>query len=283
MTATAAALSREPRFTLIHGGESEGFLAQSRNAASRFWGWITSAPRRFWGWLKDTLHLQPAVDFIRDGARSSMGVLRSIRDAMGASGLTGLGMVTISTESGRKVGGFLMRPVGWAFRMAGQGWTGTKHFMLAHLGTPGTWVGNRMGDVEAVLYGEDGISGVVGAVSSFYTKYVARHLLLDGTMMRIVRLIGTALFAASLINALSLVPWLLGGYLVAAQWILLAGFMASCAYQGYTLGEHVAPMIQKQWNEFTAEEDTVEVKKGKRKTSSIRYSAVPHDHQPARV
>jgi hypothetical protein len=278
MTATAAALSREPRFTLIHGGAQEGFLAQVRNAASRAWGWFTSAPGRFWGWFKDTLHLQPAVNFVKDGARSTFGVMRATRDAMGIQGLSGLGMLTISTASGRKVGGFLLKPLEWLVRGVAWVWDETKIFLLGHLGSPGSWVANRMGDWEDLMIGEDGISGVTGSVMGFYFKHVSRHFKLDGTAMRIVRLVGTALFGAQLIYAVAALPWLLGGYLVATQWILAAGFAASCMYQGYRLGEHVAPMLQVQWDKFSDRDKATKTIR----RANVRYSAVPRDRQPAK-
>ena len=145
---------------------------------------------------------------------------------------------------------------------------------------------NRMGDGESLMFGEDGTSGVMGSVSGFYVKHVAKHLLLDSTVMRSVRIVGTVLLGSQMVYAVAALPWLLGGYLVATQWILAAGFAASCFYQSYLLGEHVAPMLEVQWNKISSTNTVKEQTKkntGAGKNASIRYSAVPRDRQPARA
>jgi hypothetical protein len=233
-------MSHEPRLTLITN-ENIGLFAQAKNWLAKVWGKLSSAPARFWQWIKKTLHLQPAVDGVTSAAKWCWAVVQKAAGHFGWTGAAASGMLVVSTKAGRKTFGFLIgRPLRWLGGLVRSAWFWTENFLADHLGSPGTWVSARMSDFDNWLLPADPKSkklGVIGTIKAFWAKHIASHMMLDNTLMRVVRVIGTILFGTLLIDGLALIG--LGGALVATQWVLGLGIMASVCWQGYFLGEHV--------------------------------------------
>lgn len=225
--------SYEPGLRLMHGGAEE-----KKSPMSSFWGWVTGGLAKAWSWVKQTLHLQGAMDWTKATFMKGVGYARSTVSALGWSGVGGFGLLTISTKAGRMVLHYLVGvPIGGVTKGIGWSWVKTENFFSDNLGSFGTWIADRMTSVDTWLYGVDGVHGVVGTVTGWYIANIKSHLHLDSIAMRSVRLAGTMLFGVQVIAALPLL--LAGSALTAVAYVVWVGLFATTCYQAWKLGHVV--------------------------------------------
>lgn len=257
MTAAMALMDRKERLHLVPPGTAAepGVYQKVATTAGNFWSWLVEAPGRFWGWLKRTFNLQPAVDKIKAAARWVGGAVADFCKAMGFSGLSGIGLLTFTTASGRwLLNRLVVDPARWVRDRVAGVWRGARSFFADNLGDFGNWVEARMGRVDGFLFGvwsKDPAkcrTGLFPTIGNWYRKHIAKHLALDSIAMRIARLVGTMLFGLQAIAAIPLLG--LGAaaaYVTYAAW---AALYASTGWQSFFLGAAVGeiPRVQ-EWVE----------------------------------
>lgn len=213
MTTAASAIWREPI-------EPIGSMAAAGNAARGFFASVMSGPKRLWTWLRSALHLDAVASATKSIWHKIAGWAISFKNFMGFPGMLGMGLLTVSTDSGRKMLDFLLgKPLRFLGRMFGKGWGAVETFFEAHLGTPGTWISNRMADVEEFFIGNGSTTtGVVGWVVGFYFDHIASYLNTHHWLMKIATVLGTYLVGYKAIGALALIP--MGGFMLGLlQWL----------------------------------------------------------------
>lgn len=239
-----------PGLRLIKGGgegvNAPSLFVQAKDALVAGVEWLVSAPGRFWGWLKRVLHLQPAVDKIKAAYVWGANALRSLISAMGLPGLTGLGLLTVSTGPGRWLLRVLTAPVRWVGSMLAKTWDGVENFFTGNLGGFGTWVADRMADVEEFFFGTMANGkpyklGLFGRVKSFWNQHISRHMATNSVFMRVLRVVGTALFGLQVIAALPLLG-LAGSTLVYTTYAAKAVLYATVGWQSFWLGVTIGEM-----------------------------------------
>lgn len=241
MTAATAYMDVRPRLALVPPGRpaEPGVYQKVVTKAGNFWSWLSEAPGRFWGWLKKTFHLQPLVDKVKAAATWTVNGIRAFCQAMGFSGLSGLGLLTVTTGFGRwMIKTFVVTPVNWLLGRAADGWRGVSNFFANNLGSFGNWMANRMGDVEDFFWGTTTNEGLFPRITRFYREHIAAHIELNSVAMRVLRLVGTCLFGIQLIAALPLLG-LTGTPLVYANYAGWGTLYLTTGWQSFFLGERI--------------------------------------------
>ena len=241
MTAATAYMDRPTRLTLVPpGGPAQpGLYQKVASTAGNFWTWLSEAPGRFWGWLKRTFHLQPLVDKVKAAAAWTVDGIRAFCKAMGFSGLSGLGLLTVTTSFGRwMIATFVVAPINWVLGRAADGWAGVSNFFANNLGGFGNWMANRMGDIEDFFWGTTTKEGLFPRIERFYREHIARHLDLGSVAMRVLRLVGTCLFGIQLIAALPLLG-LVGSTLTYANYAGWGVLYLAAGWQSFFLGKAI--------------------------------------------
>ena len=235
MTAAAAATQREPRMRLAVDNTASpsmrGFALQVRAAGRRAWDWLTRLPRAAWNKADEWFHVRSATSWFRGIWGWVRNKVAAAGRILGWSGASGVGMLAVSTEIGRGALRLAFTPVRWGFGLFAKGWNWSIEQLHLHLGAPGTWVADRMVDLEEFLIGKDTHSGIIGRGWGLYQEWVAPWLTLDGIIMAGVRTAGFALTSLKAMGLLTLLP--LGGFLLPAQYLVMAGGLALTGYHGW--------------------------------------------------
>lgn len=241
-------------------GAAPSLFAKAKSLFSEVWGWLVQVPGRVWGWAKETLHLQPVVDKTKAGWAWVKHASTTFLRAMGPIGMTGIGLLVISTEGGRSAAHTALAPVRWVGSLLGKGWTATSSFFTDHLGGFGDWMAARMGDVEEFLFGTTTLNtkpfrlGVLTRIKAFWGKHIAKHTKLNSFFMLAARVAGIALFGYKLIGLLPLLG-LTGAFLTVATYLGWALLVITVVAGVFFLCERVVsvPKVQAWLNETKEE------------------------------
>lgn len=245
MTASMALMDRKPRLALVPPVAEPTISAGAAEGTGGIWSWIKEAPGRFWGWLKRTLHLQPLIDKVKAGAAWVVSLVKEL----GVSGMSGLGLLTVTTGVGRwLLKTFVATPINWVGSLFGSVWRGLSNFFADNLGGFGDWMAARMGDVEGFFWGTFdldehghivvGKTGLFPSIGNWYRQHIAPHLELGSVLMRGLRMLGTALFGLQLIAALPLFG-LVGSALTYATYGAQVVLYGSLLWQSFFLGVRI--------------------------------------------
>lgn len=228
MTATTAAASGGTRLHIVPGDNvgNMGALLRMRAAAARTANRLRASARGAWGWIKETFHLQAVADTLRGlgGWVADKAVVAG--RFLGTSGLVGLGMMAISSETGRSLIGFALRPVGWVLELIGKAWVGVENMLHSDKREGGVrnTISVKMGDIREYFFGTGTTSsdgGLVGRAAVWTVKHTMPFLRLDGPTMGLVNLIGAALLTPRIFELVAMAP--LGILTLPAQ--ILVGLM----------------------------------------------------------
>ena len=246
----------EPGLRLIHGDAAPSIPEKIKTGLSSLWAWVTDHAAKSWNWVKETLHLQGAIDWTKNAAATTWATIRSVGTALGTGGTAGAGLLVVSTSPGRKVLHYLVGvPAKFVAKWFGRGWHAVANFHADHLGTYGNWVADRMQDVEQWAFGKDGVHGVVGKVTGFYMRHVAKHMSLNSVVMRTTRLLGTMLFGVAMLNVFPL--FLAGTALAVAVYVTAGVTIVASGWQGYFLGRTIGsiPAVAQWLNDTRSSSD----------------------------
>lgn len=214
-TVAAAAAGNGPgaRLAYIPGANQEnmGMLLRARRAVRQYTDRARTSLASAWAWLVRTTHLDTAWEYVKAGASWAGDKIATAARFLGASGMTGAGLLAVATETGRKVIGTVLRPVGWLLGMIGRGYVAVENMLFSEKRDGGirNWVSNRMADARIWAFGDDTTAGPVGVIPSaalWLVKHVGPYLHLDSMTMRVARSAGTLLLAPRLLALLALLP-----------------------------------------------------------------------------
>lgn len=213
--ATAETFGPGPRLRPVTDPQAArmGLFLQTKHAWNRAKAKMRASARSAWGWIEDTFHLEAA----RQWAASAWEWIKTqyTRGAafLGGSGLTGLGLLTIATDTGRKFLGFLFRPVGWLLKGFLKGWDFVEQALLNEKREDGfrNWLSGKMADIRTFFIGDadpnsDRI-GVIGAAIGWYFAHVYPHLRLDTLQMKAARSVGALLLGLKLVLGIAFLPF----------------------------------------------------------------------------
>lgn len=167
-----------------------GLFAKARGLFRRAVAYVKSG----WARVSEALHLDAVTTRVRGAlAYAKAKAIAGIR-IIGGDGFAGLGLLSISTEAGRKVLGFVLRPVGWVLRGIGTAYCWVEE-TVDNDGKGGirTWVANRMGDVREFFFGNLGKDGVIPTALFWVVSNFGEYIHVDSLQMRALRAGGTAL------------------------------------------------------------------------------------------
>ena len=201
-----------------------GLLVQAKAKMAAGLNRIRRAGRNAWDWLVRNLHLETARDYMAAAWNWLRLQLSRGMNFFGASGMAGLGLLGIASATGRKVLGFLWRPVGWVLKTLLKGWVFVEDSLHSDKREGGlrNWLSERMADVREFFIGniaEDGEKkGIIGAGIGLYFKYVYPLLRLDTIQMKAARSLGWLMVGLKLIAAIAFLP--LGGTMLSILTVL---------------------------------------------------------------
>lgn len=214
MTTTATRTehaARPAHLSSVPAAEHLGLIAQIKAFAGRIYNRVTGTVRGAWNWVRETFHLDAVTSRVSNGYRWAKDKVATGARFLGRPGMAGLGMLTISTSTGRKVLRQVFRPIGWVLKMIGEGYVWVEE-TLSNDGNGGirNWISNRMADGREFLFGNAGKTGVIPAAALWTITHTGRHLLVDSFVMRSLRAVGTFLLGMRGVALLALLP--LGGF-----------------------------------------------------------------------
>lgn len=229
MTATAERLYKAPPGTT---GQSEpasdmvlGFWAKTKQFVSNTWGIVAGGIAKAWGWLRSTLHLEAVTSRVATASAWAWGKIQTAAEFMGAGGLTGAALLTVSTSTGRKVISFALSPITWSLKKVGQGYVALENALHndTRKGGVRNWISDRMADfrmwliggsvdevVDAngkVLEAADYKLGILSRAWLWFWVKVGRHLQVDSLAMRSLRAVGTVLFLWPFVGLAGFLPF----------------------------------------------------------------------------
>lgn len=175
-----------------------------------------SLPKRIWRKMVEVFHLDPVINAVKAGWSWLKDKATWAGEILGTGGLVGLGLLSLTTDSGRSVWSYALKPVGWLGR--GISWLNDKMKAGLHrLGRPGIWVADKIEDTENwfIKKGTE--------TAKWWDKRVAKHVKTDSATMRTARLGGVLLVTRSLLMAALPLPvkYLLGA--AVAVWSVYDG------------------------------------------------------------
>lgn len=201
MTANAAATRHVAPLRPVESAnqmERFAFLLRARERAAALFNKATSSTRGVFRKIVHTLHLDSAWE----AAKAAGGWVKDkalwLGRMLGIPGVLGLGMLGLSTGTGRTVVG---STVGRTLGVAGKvgGWAmGMVTGGLRHLGRPGRWAADKIDGA-----GNWAANQAVKAYK-YADKKIGKQMELGSTTMRVTRLGGVLLLAQRLITAFGL-------------------------------------------------------------------------------
>ena len=242
MTAATAATTHQPQMRLVSDNRTNmGLLVRAKIAAQRTTAAIMAMPKAAWGWAVRTLHLEAA-------GQAAGGMLGWIRTKsmtaisyLGAPFFMGAGMIALSTGSGRSAIRNGFRPIGWAIGLVDKVWCRIATFADDHLGQPGSFISDRMMDVEEFFAGNSRKPGLVARSVDLYNAHVAKWLATDSLIMRGLRTTGLGLVGAKLVAIAGLLP--LGMFTVVAQYVVGAAVVVVVMGSGLVFALHLYNVV----------------------------------------
>jgi len=190
--------------------------AQAKEAAD----WAYSLPRRLWDWAWEFFNMDTVVSTLSTVGSFLKQQALGLGSIIGSVGGIGLGLLSVTTDLGRSVlSNTVGRVLGWAGGLLSWGWN-TLYSGVTRLGPIGQWVGDRMIQIEK------GAKIAAANVLTFYVKHVARHLDINGPVMKTGRAVGVwavVIRALSFITPLPLRMLVIGA---TAMWTLVESPLA---------------------------------------------------------
>lgn len=202
-TASAMPIDPErPRLLLVPSEMIKtrfGLLVQAKRLAQQGYDKTMSATRSAVAWVRESF-LDKAMATLATAWGWLADKARWVGDYIGGTGGVGLGMLAITTKTGRtvtkntlgRVWGWSKTFASWTFRITLNG--------LEHLGAPGHWVADRMLDVA------DLGARAVGKAQDFYEKNLSKHFTLGSNAMTVGQLVGGSLVARQALTLASFTP-----------------------------------------------------------------------------
>jgi hypothetical protein len=240
MSAVAIEQQTTPRHLRVveNNREQMSLLLRARATARKAYDKMLSLPKAAWTWMKQTLHLDPALGFVADGFRWVRAKATAVTQYLGVPGLTGAGLLAISTGTGRAILGAALQPVAWTARLIGRGYLWLENALSVEEDDKGRFAGirrfisTRMADARQYVTG-DGRSdgGLVGKAAGFIAKWVYPTFQIDSLPMQGARTAGTAILGMQLLPLVALIP--LGGFAIAGQYLATAGVVGLSAFNGW--------------------------------------------------
>lgn len=226
MTPAMAYVEQEPKvpLTLVEGASASqtGFWLRLRAMGRRAWNWLSSLPKRAWNTVTENPVAQKTGGWLSRAWSWVKAKVTAVGSALGVPGMTGAGLLTLTTHTGQRMIGWAFTPVRWFFQGIDVIWTWTAS-QVGRAGRPGEWVANRMMDVEEFFAGNTtGKVGLIGRVSDWLSAYVKPFIDPDATHMGFLRALGYALFGWKVPAVLALFP--LGFALTPLTWLATIGF-----------------------------------------------------------
>lgn len=244
--ATAETFGPGPRLRPVTDPQAArmGLLLRARMWMRRAWDKMLASGRAAWGWIERTFHLEAVKDYTSSGYNWLKTQIRAGAAWLGGSGVTGLGLLTIATQTGRNILHFLWRPVGWVLKSFLKGWDFIEQSLHSDKREGGirNWLSDRMANVREFFIGDadpdsDRI-GVIGGAIALYFKYVYPLLRLDSFQMKAARTLGSLMFGLKVVAAIAFLPF--SGMFLTAMTILGYAGVAYAATSPW--GDEVAQM-----------------------------------------
>ena len=187
-----------------------GLLVQMKQGAQRLYNRLAGAARGAWGWIRSTFHLDAAAEVVKDGYHYAADKVAVAGRFLGTSGGAGLGMLAVSTHTGRRLMGYVLKPVGWILRKIGAVFAWTEAALRNDTnGGIRNWVADRMADSRFWAFGTGVGSehGVIGNAMIWTAKNVGPYLDVDALAMRGTRAVAVALLASKFVPLLGMLPY----------------------------------------------------------------------------
>lgn len=218
MTTTAARIngSATPARTYVPGtppGEQPGFISQAKGFFVSAKDTVVGAARSAWGWLRRTLHLDSAVEVVQDSYGWAKSKVTTATRFLGTSGTVGVGMLAVSTSTGRGILRLAFKPIAWLLGRLGAGYATLEAALVDSRFAPLSWMGHQMANARIWAFGNpanDEDHGVFGRSLLWGAKHIGPRLHLESRAMRATRVLGMVLVAAKVIPLLSMLPVLAG-------------------------------------------------------------------------
>ena len=155
--------------------------------------------RKAWTWARESF-LDKTYALLKSAAMWVMDKAQWIGGYLGKAGAAGLGLLAVTTKSGRWVlSNTIGRVWGW-FKKASSFIFDTTLNVLDRLGTPGRWVADRLIDVA------DFGTRMTNRIKAFNTKHIASHFALDSKAMAAGQVAGVWLAARQALSLLTFTP-----------------------------------------------------------------------------
>jgi len=192
-----------------------GMLLRANRAVRQYTDRARRSLASAWAWLVRTTHLDTAWSYVKAGISWAGDKIATAARFLGGSGMTGAGLLAIATDTGRKIIGGVLRPVGWLLGMIGRGYVAVENMLFSEKREGGVrnWISNRMADARIWAFGDDTKTGPVGIIPSaalWLIKNVGPYLHLDSLTMRLARSAGTLMLAPRAMDLIALLP--VGGF-----------------------------------------------------------------------
>jgi hypothetical protein len=214
--------------------EKAGLLLAARKKGRQAYDYIRTGAAAAWGWVRETFHLDPAVEFVSSALSWLRNQLSIISAHFGTSGGAGLGLLALSTSAGRAMLGYALKPVFWVLSKAVTLWTKIENALtveaepgqeLGLIGKVRNWIADRMASIREFFTGNGTSPGLLQKAAGFFFKNVAPHLEIGSTPMVAARATGFALAGSKMVSGLALIP--MGATALAvSQWVL-SGMVAT--------------------------------------------------------
>lgn len=185
-------VNKDGIITLERAGFFGGLLAKARGFFGRIWAGMKSS----WARVSDALHLDAVTSRVRGAIAWTRAKVAAGMSLIGSNGVAGLALLGISTDAGRKVVGYALRPVGWVLKAFGLAYTWLEE-TIDNDGRGGIrqWIADRMVDGREFLFGNAGKQGIVNSAIIWIAQHFGSYLMVDSLPMRTLRAGGTALVA----------------------------------------------------------------------------------------
>ena len=153
--------------------EKAGLLLAAQAKGRQAYGYIRKAPRVAWDWIRETFHLDPAMEFVGSVLTWLRNQLSILAAHFGTGGGAGLGLLAMSTTAGRTLLSYAMKPVMWALTKIVNGWVRVESALyvepeegktLGAIARARNWIADRMAGIREFFTGNGTSPGVIARV-----------------------------------------------------------------------------------------------------------------------
>jgi hypothetical protein len=192
-----------------------GWLLKKQQQAREATDYALSLPRRIWDWAWEFFNLDTATVWIRTAGTWLKRQAVAFGRFAGALGGMGLGLLAVTTETGRSIlKNTVGRVLGWFGAALSWAWDTTRS-LVSKLGAPGRWVSARMYNLESAA------KRTAVSVLTWYSKNIAPHLDLNSLTMRTGRAIGVWAVVIRALHFITPLPLRIGLLAATAMWTLV--------------------------------------------------------------